>query len=83
MSIDLIGIDRAHTMADQAGISPAGQMQVVMMTMMVVGGPKRCGRVTRRLHCHVLMIPDRKRLVSFGWQGHATEIASGRIFIRE
>ena len=89
MIIDLIGIDHAlpvhHiVVVDQAGISPVGRRNSIMMKMMVVGDSSRnLDLAINRQRFRLLMIPDRELLVSFGWKEDATEIASGRISIRE
>ena len=82
MIIDLIGIDRAPIMVDQAGIGPAGQVQEAIATMMGVGGRRRSDK-TRLPHCQILMILDRRKPANIGWQGLAPEIANMRIFMFE
>ena len=71
MSIDLIGIDRAlpvhHiVVVDQAGISPAGQMMVIMIIMKVVTRPTKSQGLSRHQQCRLLMKRDSVPLASFG-----------------
>ena len=71
MEIESIGIDRMlavpHIVAvDQAGISPAGQMTVIMIIMKVVTRPTKSQGLSRHQQCRLLMKRDSVPLASFG-----------------